>query len=378
MQKVYLLIILCFSVNIVLAQRYSPVIAQQVKKVANIPEKLLTYEDFGPKFTGSLANSLVNKWLTTYYQNLGYQVVQDSFKVRNQWASNIIIEKLGADTSTWVIVGAHYDSVTDSYGANDNGSGVVATMEIARLIAEIPTQLSVRIINFSAEEQGLLGSEHYVANTLNPNDNISVMLNLDQLGGTRYQNNSKITCERDEGNRVSTNDEMSLKKTDTLAQIFRDYTVLEPVFGPAFSTDYMPFEKSGYVITGIYQESDYSFFSHSLSDRVFNMDTYATSQVIQGALAASLYFARPIDNGSVSSNFFLFPNPAKSNFHFLVDGQDKVLYKLYNSLGQEVASEEVFVGTKIPVPSVSNGLYTFSIYTIEDSYINSTKLIIAR
>lgn len=378
MQKVYLLLILCFSVGDVLAQRYSLILAQQVKKVADVHQKLVAYEDFGPKFTGSPALNLVNNWLTTYYQDLGYRVIQDSFKARNQWASNIIIEKNGADTSTWVIVGAHYDSVHESYGANDNGSGVVATMEIARLIAEIPTQYSIRIINFSAEEQGLLGSEHYVANTLNPDEKIDVMLNLDQLGGTRHQDNSKITCERDEGNRVSTNDEMSFKKTDTLAQIFRDYTALKPVFGPAFSTDYMPFEKKGYVITGLYQESDYRFFSHTLSDRVFNMDTDATFQVIQGALAATLYFAKPLNKVPVDHAFSILPNPVKDSFRLWVDGHDDISYSIYNAVGQKIMSGKSLIGAQIDTPPVANGLYTIRIYSSKEFYISSTKLIIAR
>lgn len=379
MQRIYLLLIVSSFLSKAYAQRYFPLIADKVTLVSDIQDKLIAYENFGPKVTASRTLDSVNSWLVEYYTSLGYTVSLDSFL--SGTATNIIIEKLGQDTSTWLIVGAHYDSVKESYGANDNGSGVVATMEIARIIADIPTRRSVRLINFSGEEQGLLGSKHYVANTLNPNDNVQLMLNLDQLGGAKFADNSKIVCERDEGNSTTRNDVLSLLKTDTLATIINQYTSLEPVFGPAFSTDYMPFEDSGYTITGLYQESDYSRFYHSSADRVFNMDTEATEQVIKGALAATLYFAgidllvgmESLENSSV----IIYPSPTSNIFR--VDGlQGRNMIMITNSLGQIVLKTNVNNSDPIDVSLLSNGLYTVSIYTQEDKYIASAKLIIAR
>lgn len=380
MQRVFLLIaFIVLAGSTLVAQRYSPRIAQQVAQVAGVQEDLIAYESFGPKPTGSATLDDVSDWISTYYESIGYEVQHDSFRVGNLMASNIIIEKRGQDTTNWVVVGAHYDSVIDSYGANDNGTGVVATMQVARLIADIPTALSVRIINFSAEEQGFLGSEHYVVNTIDTDEKVEVMFNLDQLGGTKFLDNSKIVCERDEGNRVLANDSLSRLKTDTLAQIIRQYTDLKPVFGPAFSTDYMPFEEQGYTITGLYQESDYSSFNHSSADRLFNMDTDATHQVIQGAVAATLYFARPTDNGNLTQDFFIFPNPAKKTFRFLIEGHTSVTYSVYNTVGQQVANGLVeAVGSSVSLPTVSNGLYTVSISTLDGEYITSAKLIIAQ
>jgi len=376
MQRFCLLIVFLFSLSWTFAQRYSPLIAQKVSQVAGIEETLITYEDFGPKPTGSIGIKNVNSWLVDYYTSLGYTVLLDSFL--SGTASNIVIEKRGEDTTQWLIIGAHYDSVTDSYGANDNGSGVVATMQIARLIADIPTALSVRIINFDAEEIGLLGSTHYVSNTLAKSDRVSLMFNVDQLGGTKFADNSKIVCERDEGNDVSQNDLPSLLKTDTLAALIAQYTDLEPVIGPAFSTDYMPFEDSGYVITGLYQESNYSSFVHSTADRVFNMDTDATEQVIKGAVAASLYFARPLQTGVTSSELVIYPNPAQGSFRLFAEEHSTLTYRIYNNVGQVVASGTNIDGSQVVTPMVSNGLYTVSIYTAEDQYISSAKLIIAR
>ena len=50
-----------------------------------------------------------------------------------------------------MIIGAHYDSVEESPGANDNGSGVITTLQVARIIKDLNPKIGVRIINFGAE-----------------------------------------------------------------------------------------------------------------------------------------------------------------------------------------------------------------------------------
>jgi|GEM_PF-2154787 len=65
-------------------------------------------------------------------------------------------------TSDIFVIGAHYDSVEGAPGANDNGSGVSALLEIATLIAELPSDTEIRLVAFDGEEDGLIGSYYYV------------------------------------------------------------------------------------------------------------------------------------------------------------------------------------------------------------------------
>ncbi|MEU4807274.1 M28 family peptidase [Actinosynnema sp. NPDC023587] len=62
-----------------------------------------------------------------------------------------------------VMVTAHYDSVPGSPGANDDGSGTVLTLELARVLRYLPTHQALRFALWGSEEQGLLGSRHYVS-----------------------------------------------------------------------------------------------------------------------------------------------------------------------------------------------------------------------
>ncbi|GAA2403271.1 M28 family metallopeptidase [Actinomadura vinacea] len=61
-----------------------------------------------------------------------------------------------------VIVSAHYDSVPGSPGANDDGSGTVLCLELARVLKRLPTQQDIRICLWGSEEYGLIGARHYV------------------------------------------------------------------------------------------------------------------------------------------------------------------------------------------------------------------------
>jgi len=66
---------------------------------------------------------------------------------------NLAVTFVGAELpDEYVIVGAHYDTVAGSPGADDNASGVAVLMELARRLASHPNQRTVRLIFFDLEE----------------------------------------------------------------------------------------------------------------------------------------------------------------------------------------------------------------------------------
>lgn len=86
-----------------------------------------------------------------------------------------------------VLVTSHYDHLgspggTLYPGANDNGSGTVAMVEVARLLAGERLARSVLFVSFGSEEQLMLGSYHYVAHPLRPLATTRAVLNLDMIG----------------------------------------------------------------------------------------------------------------------------------------------------------------------------------------------------
>lgn len=105
-------------------------------------------------------------------------------EVERRSSQNIIAEKRGtAADGGVVIMGAHYDSVAESQGAGDNGTGVAALAVMAQELADAEFPFTLRFIFFGVEEIGLRGSRHYVENLTDAElRDIEAMLNFDAMG----------------------------------------------------------------------------------------------------------------------------------------------------------------------------------------------------
>lgn len=96
-------------------------------------------------------------------QSLGYRPALQSFSLHGQTGVNLEIVKPGTDPNAGdLLIGAHFDSVKGTPGADDNASGVAAVMAVARLLAPIQLRKTVRFVFFDKEEAGLVGSRAYV------------------------------------------------------------------------------------------------------------------------------------------------------------------------------------------------------------------------
>jgi Peptidase family M28/PA domain len=100
---------------------------------------------------------------------------------------NVIAETEGGDPDRVVMAGAHLDSVTAGPGINDNGSGSAAILEAAVQMAKVKPWNKVRFAWWSAEESGLIGSDHYVDSLSEAQrDQIALYLNFDMVGSPNF------------------------------------------------------------------------------------------------------------------------------------------------------------------------------------------------
>lgn len=91
---------------------------------------------------------------------------------------NIVIQTAEGDPENCVMLGAHSDSVAEGPGINDDGSGTLSLIEVATQLTKFRVNNCVRFAWWSAEEEGLLGSEFYAA-TLPTEENAKVRLFMD-------------------------------------------------------------------------------------------------------------------------------------------------------------------------------------------------------
>ncbi len=103
------------------------------------------------------------QYLAQEYQALGFDVSMQG--KRDSGPINVVAEKVGADPSKVLILGSHYDTVGNA-GADDDGSGTISVMAIARELSKANLAQTVRVVAFDLEEEGLVGSSAYVGSLL--------------------------------------------------------------------------------------------------------------------------------------------------------------------------------------------------------------------
>lgn len=123
----------------------------------------------------------------------GLQTEEHTFSYTGGYTGrNVIGSNPGtAQAEKVVVVDAHYDSVSNAPGADDNGSGTVGVWEIARLLSQYPAKKSLRFIGFDLEEAGLIGSARYVTNGIPAGDQIEAVLNFEMIGYYSEEINSQ-------------------------------------------------------------------------------------------------------------------------------------------------------------------------------------------
>lgn len=348
-------------------------------------KNLVEFENLGVKEHGTLALQNTLDWLINNYNNYGYSDIEiDTFNYAAANDYNLIVTKQGSlYPNTFVIIDAHYDTKSGT-GTNDNGSGTAIILEVARLLQNIDTEYSIKFIHFSGEEDGLIGSTHYVANTVVPtNMDIKIVFNIDQVGGVNGLTNNTIVCERDQSNPTVAN-AASYAYTDTLATCIELYSNLQTEISYAYASDYMPFQAQEKVITGLY-EKNVSPYNHTPNDSLTKMDTNYVYEITKGTIGAALYLAVAhqfpigIDNDitALHKEPFIYPNPAKEyitiDFGYL--NIENSTLKIANILGTTVFNSEIKTSiSKINLSQLKAGIYLLSVNS--SKYQFSKKIII--
>ena len=337
------------------SQQYIPYYGSVVQQCSqgNITSNLTSFESLGLKRRGTLALDTTFNWLQSKYLSFGYsanQIAEDSYTYTGSSSvcKNLIVTKVGTVyPNTYIIVCGHYDSIGGT-GTNDNGSGLVSILETARLLRSIPTEYSIKFINFSGEEDGLYGSKHYVnaiVNGTTPKMNIRLIINIDEVGGVAGLINNTITCERDTNNSPSTNNALSTAMTNELIACVGLYSPLNAFLSYAYASDYMSFQANNETITGLFETNE-TTHKHTNTDLLINMDPVYNYKVAKVLIGATMHFAIAATSNLANQEYensyqvSFYPNPAndtlninlgsitETNYSFsLVDLEGKVVFR---------------------------------------------------
>ncbi|KAJ9481750.1 hypothetical protein VN97_g11716 [Penicillium thymicola] len=108
-------------------------------------------------------------------------------RIENRTTFNVIAETKGGDHNNVVSLGGHTDSVEAGPGINDDGSGIISNLVVAKALTRYSVKNAVRFFFWTAEEFGLLGSEYYTSHlSADELAKIRLYLNFDMIASPNY------------------------------------------------------------------------------------------------------------------------------------------------------------------------------------------------
>lgn len=190
---------------------------------------------------GEAGRTLTREFLAASLEALGYTVERHVYSNRG----TNILAKLPAQTRTdeYVLVGAHMDSVSNA-GADDNGSGSAAVLELATVLKDLPgRKVNLIFAWFDQEELGLVGSYKLAADYRKQKLNVTSVHTLDMVGWDSDKDNA-IEIERPDAN-----------LWDWYVQANKTHGLNYPLSRTnSGSTDHVAFRSEGFTSVGVCEE----------------------------------------------------------------------------------------------------------------------------
>jgi hypothetical protein len=134
---------------------------------------------FGPRPYGSETNEMVRDWLVSKLNN----VSNNKLEVEIRGLTDSIVARLpgSLNNSVCFVIGGHYDTVEYAPGANDDGTGIAATIELARILSQYEWSLDIYFCLWNAEEIGITGSGEISGQFFSEKIDILCYYNIDML-----------------------------------------------------------------------------------------------------------------------------------------------------------------------------------------------------
>jgi len=143
-------------------------------------------ESIPDRSLGSPGLEAAAAYIEDSFRKLGYEPRSQYYELGGRTLRNVEAVLPGSNKRDEVIVlGAHYDTVKGTPGADDNASGVAALLLLAEIFAGKPLPMTIKFVAFTNEETykyETMGSYHYAAECRQKNERIAGMFSLEMLG----------------------------------------------------------------------------------------------------------------------------------------------------------------------------------------------------
>lgn len=263
---------------------------------------IMLSENFSPRSYKHFEN--LNKaadYITNSFRKSGAKLSKQLIEVSGTQYRNIVAE-YGPESREIIVVGAHYDTMGEQPGADDNASGVAGLLELGRLLAHKELKSRVVLVAFTLEEPPYfrtdrMGSAVFAKSLSDSNTKVKLMIALEMIGYFSNDNDSQNypaplmrLYYPSSGNFIAIVDQLfsteaqRMKKSMTQAIDIPVYSLNAPSFIPGVDfSDHMNFWQQGYPAimvtdTAFYRNHAY----HTKEDTAERLNYEKMAQVIYG------------------------------------------------------------------------------------------------
>lgn len=325
--------------------------------VGSGPQTILSRNSFQP------GNALAEAWLQQAFTRMGYAPTVQAFSGNG---ANVLAEKPGLmHPERKVIICAHYDAMpggTTAPGADDDGSGVCAVLEAARVMAGQEFENTVVFALWDKEEQGMLGSAYYASAAAGNDEQITAVVNMDAIGYDGNGDGLLRIHTRAVGNSIAIKDSMVL--VNSTYGLDLPIAINNP--GETYS-DHASFWSQGYGAILLIEDfdNDPNPHYHSPTDELQYIDTaYWTNltRIAIGTTAVLAIPAGPVDIHEMKAQpvFELWPNPAHGSVEIRIGGEGAMAdgLVLTDATGRMVREWSLpLAAQRLPLEGISPGTY---------------------
>lgn len=166
--------------------RYSPSEEQVSAKRLREHVEALSVQ-FAPRNYTRIGNlNQCADYISNHFKQAGATVSEQTYEVKGRIYRNIIA-RMGPETESRIVVGAHYDSCQDTPGADDNASGVAGLVELAYLLGRAKLNQQVELVAYTLEEPpffrtGNMGSARHAYRLRTQGIEVEAMICLEMIG----------------------------------------------------------------------------------------------------------------------------------------------------------------------------------------------------
>lgn len=334
------------------------------------------------------ANDAATDYLVRRLRQFGYDSVWvDSYPDNEEYPTtkNVIAYKPATQPNAPVwLLGAHYDSVVQAPGADDNASGTAVVLECARILSDADLNANLIFALWDTEEAGLIGSELFAAKAESQDWRIDGVLNFDMVGWDRDGDHSVELHAQQPSRWIA----------DYMGRILSDYALdLSPNFvTPGIGrSDHVSFRDHGFPAVLVIEELNDGFnpYYHSPDDVIGILRPDFLLEVAKMAVgtAAQLGFSGTLVSTDPEPALprapelqSVYPNPASHFVYFAFSRHERTATLLVTDvLGRLVGELRSGQGTTLrwTIPSdLANGVYTATY--VADGFRQSRLFIVQR